>query len=313
MNRYKYILIIIILLLPLQLNALGRISASIPEMGEIVKVYDIGEGSFEVKVRTDIKGNVPYGLFNGPMSFKVKKGVFYLLDSLNRRIHITKNDKSMVIEYDKNILASDFTILKTSFALTSVKTAKIHIIDIKGKTLSSFGESGNEDGQFIQMDFIGHDTLENILVLDYGNKGRISRFSKDHKFSGYERKGASLFSDNDNIRYVTEFHRDTGFFVVYKCGMDGTLRDPLYKFPQDGRGSIDVIGADLDNNIYIKVFNPPLMSIYKISPQGKLIKTFEAHNDPGMDFNRYFTLDEITGEVYSIFYREKKIHISRLK
>jgi hypothetical protein len=312
MKKMFLLSIIVILIFPLGSYPIGRITIPVETMGKIVATFNSGTLENEVKILSDKKGNVPFGLFNGPMSFRVENGIIYLLDSLNRKIIIKKSDGIDIVKYDSKILSSDFVKTKDGFALTSVKDLKIVKIDKLGKTIYKFGKKGSKPNEFRQVDYIGIDTMENFLVRDYGNRGRVSKYLNNGNFVGVKEASTSLFSDNSNNKYILRFHKDSSYFVVFRADDMGNLKEPIFKYKKSGRTSLELLGCDLEENIYIKVFDDLKMRIYIVNKKGKLSKIVKAHNKPGMDFNRYFVVDKYSGKLYSIFYKDEKLNISIL-
>jgi hypothetical protein len=294
--------------------AQGRIPENTANLGKIIKSFTPGTATNEVALRLGPEGTVPYGLFMGPMSFRVIDDVIYLLDGLNHRLQLFKKDKTRLITWDKEHAVTDFAVLDNhDFALTCMACRKVHIYSGREKAIKiSFGEQGREEGQFLQLDMIDSDTFENLLVLDYGNGGRISRFSRKGEFLAFEGAGACTVTDQSSRRYTLRFHGDEQQFVLYRLGMDGQLQDPVWKHAKPARGSIEILAMDNKEQLYVKVFDAPTTQILRLTARGKLIDTIKAHSQPGMDFIRSFTVDPVTGKIYSLFFKAGKLHISVL-
>jgi DNA-binding beta-propeller fold protein YncE len=96
--------------------------------------------------------------------------------------------------------------------VTEVGADRVSILDLDGKYLSSFGEKGRGNGQFVGPQYLAFDSVGNIYVTDYGN-ARVVVFDpsgaplftfgkKDASFPGFKAPGGIAVCDG--IVYVAD-------------------------------------------------------------------------------------------------------------
>lgn len=323
MNRSNFLPAVILMLTVVSLFTIvlptaavsisSRIGESEESFGVEVVRFKAGDGTNEIRLRLQPDGSVPYGLFNGPTSFRVIDGTIFLLDTLGHRIiRQDKAGKREFISFPENLRPSDFLPVEDGWLLTDIASRKVIHLSDQGKKLSEFGGEGEAPGNFMQLDLLDLTASNEVVVLDWGLSGRVTRFSMDGSLLGIARGGATTVSDPANRLLVIEANRSTGDKTIYRASPDGILEEPVWNEPGVPGGSMDVIGADRSGRIFVKSFQPPVMKILVIKERGKVEKEILAHNRPEMDFSRLFTVDPADGSVYSIYYQNQTIIISKL-
>lgn len=291
----------------------SRIGDADESFGREVARFKAGNGTDEVKLRLQPDGSIPYGLFNGPTSFRVLDGIIYLLDTLGRRIiRQDPSGRREFIPFPEKLRPSDFLPVEDGFLLTDIAGRKVVHLSSEGKKISEFGGEGEAPGNFLQLDLLDMTASSEVVVLDWGLNGRVTRFSQDGALLGIARAGATTVSDPANRLLVIESNRTTGDKTIYRASPDGILEEPVWNEPGVPGGSMDVIGADRSGRVYVKSFQPPVMKILVIRERGKVETEILAHNRPEMDFSRLFTVDPADGGVYSIYYQDQAVVISKL-
>lgn len=314
-HRVALLLLTAALLVPAAAHGAGRIAAdAAADPGEPFVVFERGTGENQVGLHLEPGGDVPFGLFNGPASFAVHDGIVHLLDTLNRRIlRASKGGPIGQTALPKEMLGVDLTLAGSDYLVLDGAGPQAVKFSTAGKELLRFGGPGDAPGLFRQVDQAGIDASGEILVLDWGVGGVVSRFSPEGRFLDRERAGTTVFTDPTGKRLRVEFHADTGDFVLFRGTRDGETEDALFKMEgQKSGANLDVVGVDGRGRVYLKRFRPPEAEVLRLDPTGKTESRHPAPADPGFDAVRHYAVDPVSGEVYCLVCRDAKVVVLRL-
>lgn len=204
----------------------------------------------------------PYGL-----DFNEETNQLYVADLYTGYISIF-SDKGEFIGYFAEEYTEDGTIDSPGglliqdgrLYLTDVNNNQIHIFDLNGELLLSFGEIGDGPGEFLAPNFIALDKKNNIYVTDTGNH-RVQVFTSEGEFireinGTKDNAGDTIFVnprgiaiDSRDILYVVNNLTHT----VHAFDLEGT---PLFTFGTMGQGVTDLylpngLLIDSRNTMYI--------------------------------------------------------------
>lgn len=157
---------------------------------------------------------------------------------------------------DGNILVSEFY------------GDRISILDENGNYISSFGEKGRGDGQFLGPQYLTIDSSDNIYVTDYGN-GRVCVFDKDGNFLfnfGKFTSPTGIAILNDVIYVIDSVTGNIYCYDNYGNFIEELFSEKVFQKPE----SMTVIDGYLVINDLNKVYvcNPETYQISEIANVG---------------------------------------------
>lgn len=170
--------------------------------------------------------------------------------------------------------------------ITDTNNQRVQIFDSEGKPISTFGKSGEKEGEFRFPYGIAGDAQGQIYVTDLYN-GNISVFSSDGQFKKYfGKKGdfkspAGIAIDGDKV-YIA----DVGNNQILVYSLDGTQ---LLKFgkkgDQDGQLSSPNVVQHVGNKIYVSDTGNDRIEVFDEQGNFLLKATSEIANPRGLSVN----------------------------
>jgi DNA-binding beta-propeller fold protein YncE len=147
--------------------------------------------------------------------------------------------------------------------------------DNDGNLVTSWGGTGDGDGEFSLSFAVGVDSENNIYVSDFYNR-RIQKFDSDGTFlmewpNEPSTSPAFMAIDSQDNIYLDEFPPH-GEHYIQKFDTEGNLLSEWGNEDKYFGGRIEDIAVDLDGNLYVA--DPIMRRIQKLDPNGNLLATF---------------------------------------
>ncbi|WNF36643.1 6-bladed beta-propeller [Bacillaceae bacterium IKA-2] len=192
-------------------------------------------------------------------------------------------------------------VTKTSMFIytTDAKNNRVNVFDLSGGPLYTFGEPGDEPGQFNFPYGIAGDSEGNVFVADMYN-GKISIHDAKGEFIDYFAENTKVIKSPGGLRikndlvYVTDIQESKVFVfnldgeLLLEVGENGSEPGQLFApnaVTADGEGNIYVVDT---GNQRVQIFNEAgeFMSMFNGSASEELEATFVNPRGIGIGSNR---------------------------
>lgn len=293
-----------------------------PSFGKPSAVFQIGSEEDRLGLIRTAENSVPFGMFYGPSSFVYgPDGLLYVVDCRNYRVSVFDPDNKYSFVKSINYFTDrEHKSFMNDIAVDA--TGSVYLVDTAGRNVIRFSPLGLPEAVIglkspafkglSQPGEVAVDRRGHVFVRDFGDDA-IYEFGPDGKYEGALGPNRALYFNSKNVRYMIEYHADSESWKIFEETERGETHGMIYEIARESASqTVQIVGIDSNDDVYVKIFRAGAISVMKISADGKRVADFAAHNQPDFDTTRFFFVDAKRRAPHAVRYNGKGVEVGEL-